>query len=348
MQDASAKVTPLEPAIADAADALAVPNMDEAAPNARLLVGDAATVSKTYRKGDFDLCGNEIDKIFVKTERFMIYTVANGEDLKELRHSLFLTRYEDALAVRRNLHPTVGRIARIADVLCGMRPTPIPYFSFVNEHRERCWKSLAERCNAFMAQAMQMAIEGKPDKAVQMLAALRQEIESRRDSANKMRYIFANAVTYMMIAFAWLVWALLERDQSVIALLWTGTTPALDPTKPVVLNYRDVMMFGAIGAFFSVSIGLKDIRVNHSITLSEMMYAGMIRVPIGIMAASIVILLVEGGWSPLELGGSVWLYCLLGFLAGFSELFVPNMLKQIETRSQEKTPEPGDLEASSR
>ena len=97
-------------------------------------------------------------------------------------------------------------------------------------------------------------------------------------------------------------------------------------------------MFGALGAFFSVSIGLKDVRVNHSITLSEMLYAGFIRVPIGIIAASVVILLISGGWilNNLDDGVKTWAYCLFGFLAGFSELFVPNTLKQVESSTRVK------------
>jgi hypothetical protein len=93
---------------------------------------------------------------------------------------------------------------------------------------------------------------------------------------------------------------------------------------------------------------LKDIRVNHSITLSEMIYAGVIRVPIGIIAASVVILLVEGDWFPLNVGKPInpWLYCLLGFVAGFSETFVPNMFKQIEARTHAKSAESGSFKST--
>jgi hypothetical protein len=150
-----------------------------------------------------------------------------------------------------------------------------------------------------------------------------------------------------MIIVAWIGMSWLGEDStaSTIKLLLFGQFESA-----VQLRYLDVLMFGALGAFFSVSIGLKDVRVNHSLTLAEMIYAGIIRVPIGILAASVVILTVEGGWFPTAADQAInpWLFCLLGFIAGFSELFVPNMLKQMETRAHPKPPDPIATESPAR
>ncbi len=64
-----------------------------------------------------------------------------------------------------------------------------------------------------------------------------------------------------------------------------------------------------------------------------MIYAGFVRVPIGVIAAGVVIFLISGGWILASISGDYRLpsLYLFGFLAGFSELFVPNALKQVET-----------------
>jgi hypothetical protein len=99
-------------------------------------------------------------------------------------------------------------------------------------------------------------------------------------------------------------------------------------------------MFGALGAFFSVSIGLNKLKISNTITLTEMLYAGFVRVPIGVIAASVVILLISGGWilGAIESEYQTWTVYLFGFLAGFSELFVPNALKQAESMTQVNNP----------
>jgi hypothetical protein len=217
--------------------------------------GDVASISRMPKRDQPDPDWDEISKIYVQTERFMIYSRKNGAkgqaedrvDFGGLRLRFNGVDPEEALKLRQSLHPTMRPIARIMVVLCGMRPSPIPLLKFVNDQREKSWNSLTERCYAFMANAMQMALEGNAQKAKEMILIFREEIEMRRDSGNKMRYIFANAATLSLIAFAWVLVAFIERDQSVIALLYTGDTLT---EGPIPLKYRDVLMFGAIGAFF--------------------------------------------------------------------------------------------------
>ncbi|WP_209428439.1 hypothetical protein [Pararhodobacter sp. SW119] len=299
-----------------------------------IATGGGAAPSPKPNKGETDPLGDKIGKIYVKTDRFMIYIAdRSARDFGRLRLLLFALTYDECADLREKLCPTVGPITRITDMVCGMKPN-----RFVVWQAE-AFESFTERCLTFMAKAMQMALEGNSDRASEMLEGLRQEVESRRDSANRMRYIFANAAALTAIVVAWAAaqfWG--GADSGVIVAFFTASA-----TAPVSLQlqYLDVLLFGALGAFFSVSIGLKDVRVNHSITLSEMLYAGFIRVPVGIIAAIVVIVLISGGWILNNLSDALrpWAYLLFGFIAGFSELFVPNALKQVETGTNVKPPD---------
>ena len=131
-----------------------------------------------------------------------------------------------------------------------------------------------------------------------------------------------------------------------LSTLFSGPTRAgglPDGTFRVV----DVLAFGALGAFFAVSADIKSVKINHSISIWEMLYAGFVRVPIGVIAAAVVILMISGGWilAAVDAEYQLWAVYLFGFLAGFSELFVPNALKKVESTTDTKTPaaaaEPG-------
>ena len=145
-----------------------------------------------------------------------------------------------------------------------------------------------------------------------------------------MRYIFATTVSFVAI----LILGLLLRDYET-NLFGAGLG---DPaSKAVLIN---VLLFGAMGAFFSVVYDIKAVKVHHAITIPEMIYAGAVRIPVGVIAAAVVVLLISGEWMLGGLGAdpAFWSLLLLGFLAGFSEMFVPNALKDAEARSTVSKP----------
>ena len=81
---------------------------------------------------------------------------------------------------------------------------------------------------------------------------------------------------------------------------------------------------------------MQNLRIAHSLTVSEMIYTGFVRVPVGIIAAGVSILLVSGDWilGGLDDTSRYYSVYLLGFVAGFAEQFVPNVLGRIESTSR--------------
>lgn len=309
-------------------------------PNVTQLVAPAGGGVHQLKKGDTDPIGDKVGKIYVRTDRFIIYTADEAaKDFGRLRYLLTPTDYEECRSLRKNLCPVNGPITLITDVVCGLKPRG---FGFGDG--TEAFESFAERCLALMAKSMQMAFEGNADRAEMLLQKLREDVESRRDSGNRMRYIFANATALLAIILVWAVIRLTgAAEAGIVGAFFSGSAASGDAPP---LSYLDVMMLGALGAFFSVSVGLRDVRVSHSITLAEMLYAGFVRVPTGIIAALVVILLISGGWILGALAAEYrpWSYYLFGFIAGFSELFVPNTLKQVEagTRAEHVRPKAYD------
>ena len=100
-----------------------------------------------------------------------------------------------------------------------------------------------------------------------------------------------------------------------------------------------VLLFGAMGAFFSVVYDIRSVKV-YAITNPVLIYAGAIRIPVGVIAAAVIILLTEGKWvlGGLDEASKSGSLLLLGFVAGFSEMYVPNALKNVESTSSVSRP----------
>ncbi|MEL6207094.1 MAG: hypothetical protein AAFR47_17520, partial [Pseudomonadota bacterium] len=192
-------------------------------------------------------------------------------------------------------------------------------------------RSLRRRATEMMARAMEMAFEGHEDEAKKLLEHVRRHITTLRDSKNRMRYVAANLFALLGLLAIWAALRFYGYGEDLVILGENGE---------VQCHVFDVLALGAVGSFFAVSASIENVRVNHSVSWPEMLYAGAVRVPIGVIAAAVVILLISGGW----LMGSIrsedlpWTYLLFGFLAGFSELFVPNALKQVEGASSAELP----------
>ncbi len=296
------------------------------------------------QKGQTDPLGDTVDRILVGTDRFIIYSVvqASGpahltelDDVGEGRqgvsrlfggnkssgvdHVWLRTKYprdyECAKKLRANLGAIAADLAHICDVVDSIcRSGNLDASSSA---------SLRRRATEMMARAMEMAYEGNKDEAKELLSHLRKNITTLRDSKNRMRYVQGNLLALAAILGIWVGFRFTTLMSSLVV---NEASMAFD------VHALDVLALGAIGAFFAVSASVSDIRVDHSVSFWEMVYTGFVRIPIGVIAAGVAIFLISGDWLLASIEPAVlpWTYLLFGFLAGFSELFVPNALRQVE------------------
>lgn len=273
--------------------------------------------------GGQDSMGNTVGRVFSRTAMFAIYTLAGKDDSTSslgLRYQL-PEDYETSRAMRRNLIPIAGLVASISDMVAGMRP-----YLGIWPFRSRTYDSLCARTVEVLARAMIFAFEGEGQTARDLLLRVREEIETRRDSMNRMRYVFANVFACAIILT---VGYAAVREGDWLPVLRQAAPLGAGAGEALVI---DALLLGALGAFFSVSLDVGSVKVRHALTFSEMLYAGFVRIPIGVIAAGVVTLLISSGWmltaiDPASRAASLHLF---GFLAGFSEFFVPNALKRVE------------------
>jgi hypothetical protein len=283
--------------------------------------GDKSTTK--LAKGDKDWNDDVVEKIYYTMDKFVIYAIK--DDIR-VRNYLSCEKPEE---VRKKLVPIVGTMAVIVDVIFGLRGSHVPG----QETPE--WKALFERSREIQACAIRLAFEDQTPAAEALLNDFKGQVERRRDSRNRMHYIVANVVALAVILFAWWAANRFGVPEFLHRVLVEPIPVGSGAFRPV-----DVLVLGALGAFFSVSVGVNAVSVNHALTLWEMIYTGFVRVPIGVLAATVVVMLIKGGWilATVEDQYMMWTVFLFGFLAGFSEFFVPNALKQVEASATVKTP----------
>lgn len=282
-----------------------------------------------------DLLGYLVEDILVWNEKFIVYSIRDGSDgCDRLRYHLS-DDYEKASRLRANLAGVIGPIAYINDLA-----SQYPRRRWLGMAKSQLYDKIRKRSLELGGQAIQLALEGSAASAADMLERFAAEIESRRDSRNRMRYVYASLVATIVMLASWFLMRpempapdFLEPLKSAMAKITLD--PAADPLLVI-----DVLAFGALGAFFAVSFDIRAIKVRYAISLWEMFYSGFSRVLIGVIAAAVVILLIRGDWVLGGLRPDIMpaTYYLFGFLAGFSEMFIPNALKQLGSSTPVLTP----------
>lgn len=283
----------------------------------------ARPVEQPIRAGATDPAGRSVRRVYCDTDLYTIYSTDDpgADDVCALRHHL-KRDFDEARELRARLAPISTTLARVGDMLCGIRPL---FFEVKQDHafgRERAFE--------LMARAMGFAFDGQAQPAKVVLAELEAEVAARRDSKNRMRYVAAATVAFgVVLALG------LSLEASLGPRL--GGELAIGQSRVSVM---DALLLGACGAFFSVVYDIGRVKVDHAISAPEMLYAGFVRIPVGMIAAGAVVLLLMGGWvlAGLEEGARAWSLLLLAFLAGFSEMFVPNALKEAEGQTPARAP----------
>jgi hypothetical protein len=199
-------------------------------------------------------------------------------------------------------------------------------------------ESDAKRFDRRVADALIVALEGDADNAATLLDTVKIDIVDTRTSWARFQYLIVASVTAACGV------ALLAGLSSG----WFNTHLYQIPGG--ALDMLPAAAAGTIGGFFSIAIALRSRTVLTDLHFRDNAADAALRVVIGLIAAALLICLVKTKAASIAVGdtGSPGYDTLnpliVGFLAGFSERLIPDLLAEtaIEIPSN---PTPGRLPA---
>lgn len=270
------------------------------------VVKDPTAIEKHPKIGDKDNRGAEITEVYWATRKFYIYQ-AGGH----IRYGL-PEDYDTAATLRQ-------RIFRLTDSRSNIeRLRSIDGIS--KDERERGAVELA----AALAQAFETDLKADPAEVAGPLESMKrteQRLTSLAKSACRKRYVIGavQAFAVVVVLLFLIVWLLPQAN----------LTPL---SSEVLAKYAAYSLFGALGSFLSVLLGLRGLDFDLNLDRWEHLVAGLTRIGIGVFAGIVIGLAINSSFLNPDFTAAgtpseIVIY-FLAFVAGFSESLVPNLLKR--------------------
>ena len=188
-----------------------------------------------------------------------------------------------------------------------------------SKRRESDDKKRAERYDRRVADAIVTALHNDVDTALALLAAVKNDIISERISIARGSYLWLTfLVSLFLILFVWGFPRVFPAASVGSAQqIWIG------------------LAGGTVGTFYSIAIGLRGRHLVIDLQNRENVADALLRVLIGTLSGGLVICLLLTGLVSLQAVDLIGadpkkdiLTFVIGFIAGFFERLVPNMLAQ--------------------
>lgn len=180
-------------------------------------------------------------------------------------------------------------------------------------------KGRADRYDRRVADAMVMGLEGGTSDAVALLTEIRDEVKAERESIAETDYLlWAGLAGLVFMGAIWLISsiAVIPNPPDKLNLVWTGAG------------------VGVLGAFFSIATGLRNRAILIDLQKWDNRRDAILRIAVGTIGAGIVLSLILAQLVSItgitdtlnDARTAVTMASVIGFLAGFSERAVGNLL----------------------
>ena len=266
------------------------------------VAGDGKTYNwLDYERLEKDCNGHVIDSIHARCADFVIYFCREG-DTPQGASDLYYECTDKLLETMASANAALAKVNRM-----------LP-----EEEKKR--REILE----FVADAFEMRLCGQKEESEKILSDIVTQLQVSKETRGRLWYQSATLVTALGV---WALYFLLPAFAD-------GAN--LTQVKPWIL----AAALGATGGFFSVCLNLGSIQVNANQSLLPLFFGGATRAAVALIAAIACLLAVQGkiilglvgDVSNPETAGEIIRPAVMFFLflAGFSETFIPNVLRDAE------------------
>src|SRR5882724_11043397 len=235
------------------------PDKGQTCPRCKGVINTDTVMLSQIKVGKPDKLNNRIEEILWLGENYTIYRSTNGVYIH------FSDCHEDERIQR-------ACYGDISDILCQLR------FLTGTMAKSRFWSAGRNPVNYYehqIAQAMVMTMEGKADKARDLLTPVLEMAVGRVTNENRIRYLLACIVAGLVVG----------SIAGLSYVLW----PAGAHTP-----YLLAAIFGVAGAVLSIAMRVQNLELVPCKESSMNVVMGVLRVVIGFSAGAFLLLLLHG------------------------------------------------------
>lgn len=253
-----------------------------------------------------------------------------------------LSRRDEQRKALAQLFPLRGEIEGLID--CWRTGTDDhQYLSFAGKAKR---KAKAARYERRVADALIVALEGDLTGAGALLSDIKRNILDERVGGARFEYLIMAYVTAFVLTMI------------AVAIAWVDV-PGRCGLGPMMCfaGAWDLWLgsaAGAFGAFFSIALAIRGRTVLPDLYRTANVMDAALRIVIGTMAGAVLVALIASNFIRFSIGDSepgayqTIHILVIGFLAGFAERLVPDLLATPDSKADERptirTPE-GEPEA---
>lgn len=254
--------------------------------------------------GGIDSNGYEISKIYAFSASYKIYGVKGVPEFESLRVYIDTKVEKDNVPEKRYLEVT-DDLDRLRSVL---------YKTGINP-------SYMYRA----AHALQIALEGEAEKAKKLFGDISKDAqdEYQEVQSGRLAYLTGAIATSVIVTLIALVVYLYRDTCSVIF-------------HRTLASYIYAVAFATFGGLLSISINIRKLAVEKTLGNCKYCLYGAVRQMISILGGIAIVTMIKGNFvfSLVNASGAENIFAILtiSFFAGFSENFVPNSLRKIESQ----------------